>query len=176
MSRSFTLVLAAALSVSACGTSSTPEPAAAAPQAGEIPAFEYDPTWPKLPLPNNWITGNIAGVHVDEKDQIWVLQRGNTVPLDLGDDYAAMDPPAGDCCKPAPSVMVFDLAGNVVKAWGGQDMVKAEKPVKAQAGFHWKTKDGYDWPREHGIFVDHKGNVWLGCDEGVSDRVEAPEN
>src|SRR5688572_9728409 len=39
-----------------------------------IPAFEFDPAWPKQ-LPNNWILGNIAGVHADSKDQIWVLHR-----------------------------------------------------------------------------------------------------
>ena len=46
-----------------------------------------DPAWPKTPLPNNWIFGNMSGVHVDEKDHVWILQRGNTVQLDLGDDY-----------------------------------------------------------------------------------------
>jgi hypothetical protein len=43
----------------------------------------------------------------------------------------------------APPVMVFDAAGNFVKAWGG-------------AG------NGYEWPeREHGIHVDNRGNVWI---------------
>src|SRR5262245_12128552 len=46
-----------------------------------VPQFEFDPTWPKLPLPNNWIFGNMSGVHVDEKDHVWILQRGNTVQL-----------------------------------------------------------------------------------------------
>src|SRR5687767_2040047 len=121
--RALALIVGAGICAAGCSApaseSATAQPTAQGGEGRGIPYFEYDPTWPKLPLPNNWITGNIAGVHVDEKDQIWVLQRGNTVPLDLGDDYAAMDPPAGDCCKPAPSVMVFDLAGNVVKAWGG---------------------------------------------------------
>src|SRR4051794_7625459 len=71
-----------------------------------IPAFEPDPGWPKQ-LPNNWILGNIAGVHVDDKDQIWVLHRGNTVPLDLGDDYLVKG--AGECCQPAPAFIVFDM-------------------------------------------------------------------
>ena len=44
----------------------------------------------------------------------------------------------------APPVIVFDTAGNYIKAWGG-------------AG------QGYEWPeREHGIHIDYKGFVWLG--------------
>jgi hypothetical protein len=152
--------------------------AAAPGEAAEVPTFEFDPTWPKLPLPNNWITGNIAGVHVDDQDHIWVLQRGNSVPLDLADDYAASDPPASECCKPAPSVIEFDQAGNILKAWGGTDLKRPDPPVRNSAGggFHLMTRDGYDWPREHGLFVDYKGNVWLGCDEGVSDTVTSPAN
>jgi hypothetical protein len=51
-----------------------------------------------------------------------------------GDDFA----------KAAPPVMVFDQAGNYVKSWGGDGQ-------------------GYDWPqREHGIYIDSKGFVWLG--------------
>src|ERR1700687_2901986 len=43
-----------------------------------------------------------------------------------------------------PPVIVFDAAGNYIKAWGG-------------AG------NGYEWPeREHGIHIDYKGFVWLG--------------
>jgi hypothetical protein len=43
-----------------------------------------------------------------------------------------------------PPVLEFDPAGNLLQAWGG-------------AGA------GYEWPeREHGIFVDHKGLIWIG--------------
>jgi DNA-binding beta-propeller fold protein YncE len=43
-----------------------------------------------------------------------------------------------------PPVLEFDAAGNFVQAWGGPG-------------------SGYEWPeREHGIYIDHKGNVWLG--------------
>src|SRR5258705_6074223 len=38
----------------------------------DIPAFEYDPSWPK-PLPNNWITGNIGGMYIHSKDHISVV-------------------------------------------------------------------------------------------------------
>jgi hypothetical protein len=44
----------------------------------------------------------------------------------------------------APPILVFDQAGNFIKAWGG-------------AG------SGYEWiEREHGLHIDYKGFVWLG--------------
>jgi DNA-binding beta-propeller fold protein YncE len=51
----------------------------------------------------------------------------------------------GDDLKTAaPPVLQFDEAGNFVQGWGG-------------AG------TGFDWPqREHGIFIDYKGFVWIG--------------
>ena len=155
-------------------TSGGPPFASAAEQSAseEIPAFEVDPFWPKPPLPNNWILGNIAGVHVDAHDQIWVLQRPATIS-DLGDDYLTRG--LADCCQPAPSVVVFNQEGDVVKAWGGENLTFADT---GENGPRLRvTADGrYDWPREHGIFVDHEENVWIGCDEGVADRVTAPEN
>ena len=62
------------------------------------------------------IPGNMAGVHVDENDHIWILQRGNTVQLDLGDDYLELG--SAECCTPAPSVVEFDQEGNILQAWG----------------------------------------------------------
>ena len=45
---------------------------------------------------------------------------------------------------PAPPVLEFDPAGNLVGHWGGPG-------------------EGYEWPNSnHGITVDHKGNVWIG--------------
>ena len=130
------LLVGVTLIVSGCspGGQSEVAAAAAAEQAGadEIPAFVFDPTWPKTPLPNNWMFGNIAGVHVDGLDQIWVLQRGNTVEFDLGDDYLARG--WGDCCQPAPSVVVFDQDGNVVKAWGGDPTRATRRASGRQTG------------------------------------------
>ena len=167
------VVIVSTVLAAACSAQAPSQGPGAAPPArpvlsaapDEVPVFEFDPTWPKTPLPNNWIFGNIGGVHVDGKDQIWVLQRGNSVPLDLGDDFLARG--AGECCTPAPSVVVLNQAGEVVKAWGGPDPANPTSK---------KTADGYDWPREHGIFVDGKGFVWMGCDDGVNDKVMAPTN
>src|SRR5262249_23495236 len=100
--------------------------------------------------------------------------RGNTGVADLADDYSARG--AGECCQPAPSVVVFDQAGNVVKAWGGKNLhvvkVDYEKvgqpPAVTGIRSHevYQTQHAYDWPREHGCFVDYNGDVWTGSDMG----------
>lgn len=103
--------------------------------------FEVDPFWPK-PLPNNWILGQVAGVDVDAKDHVWIVHRPLTISVQ--EAGAAQDPPISECCVPAPSVIEFDQEGNLVQAWGGPDF-------------------GDKWPEtEHGIFIDHRGNVWIG--------------
>ena len=116
--------------------------AGATPAHAASPLFRVDPFWPK-PLPNNWILGQVGGLAVDDRDNIWVFQR----PRSLTDDEkgATLDPPRSKCCVPAPSVLVFNQAGDVVKSWGGPG-----------------ENLGYDWPlQEHGILVDNKGFVWL---------------
>ena len=111
----------------------------------QSPAFRVDPYWPK-PLPHNWILGQVGGMAVDAQDNIWVFQR----PRSLTDDEkgAALDPPRAKCCVPAPSVLVFNQSGDLVRSWGGPPSA-GENP-------------GYDWPlQEHGILVDNTGFVWL---------------
>jgi DNA-binding beta-propeller fold protein YncE len=105
------------------------------------PRFEVDPMWPK-PLPNHWLVGNVIGVSVDSNDHIWIVHRGQA--LERMETYAAQNPPASECCSPAPPVLEFDEAGNLIGHWGGPG-------------------EGYDWPEtNHGITVDYKGNVWIG--------------
>lgn len=114
----------------------------ATPAAGAAEArhFQVDPFWPN-PLPNNWILGQVSGLAIDAKDHVWIVQRPSTLTAD--EQGAALKPPLSKCCIPAPPVIEFDPAGNVVQAWGGPG-------------------DGYDWPSsEHGILVDPKGFVWL---------------
>jgi DNA-binding beta-propeller fold protein YncE len=106
------------------------------------PTFKVDPFWPK-PLPNNWIIGQVGGMFIDKDDNIWVFQRPRSVTPD--EKGATLNPPRSKCCVPAPSVLVFNRAGDVVKSWGGPG-----------------DNLGYDWPeQEHGILVDNKGFVWL---------------
>lgn len=124
------------------------------------PIFEVDPFWPK-PLPNHWVTGSTIGLSIDAQDNVWTIHRPGAVEANFKsadltaaqavDDEAEIyapgpirgDDPIGTCCKVAPPVLVYDQAGNVIKSWGGKG-------------------PGYDWPdSNHGITVDHKGNIWL---------------
>jgi hypothetical protein len=108
----------------------------------QAPKFEVDVMWPK-PLPNHWIIGNTIGVSVDSNDHIWIIHRAGS--LERMETYSAANPPAAECCTPAPAVLEFDEEGNLIGHWGGQD------------------GPGYEWPASnHGITVDYKGNVWIG--------------
>ena len=114
---------------------------APAPRAtSATPMLEIDPFWPK-PLPNNWILGQVAGVAVDRRGHVWIVQRPRSLSeRELG---AQQTPPFSTCCRAAPPVIVFDQAGNVVRSWGGPGA-------------------GYEWPEsEHGVYVDDNDAVWL---------------
>jgi hypothetical protein len=104
------------------------------PPANQAPLFEVDPQWPK-PLPNQWIVGAVVGVAVDSRDHVWITHRPKTLqPNETRSEWRA-----------APPVLEFDPAGNMVSSWGGPGA-------------------GYEWPAlEHGIYVDHEDNVWLGA-------------
>ena len=117
----------------------------------QAPRFEVDVMWPK-PLPNHWVMGNVIGVSVDAQDHIWIIHRQGS--LEAMENYAVANPPGpkrragvveAECCSPAPAMLEFDQAGNLLASWGGQD------------------GEGYVWPlSNHGITVDYKGNVWIG--------------
>src|SRR5215813_9722981 len=107
----------------------------------QAPRFEVDPMWPK-PLPNHWVIGAVIGVAVDAKDHVWIIHREGS--LEAKEKYATMNPPAAACCAPAPPVLEFNEAGDLIGSWGGPGQ-------------------GFDWPASnHGIDVDYKGNVWIG--------------
>src|SRR5215470_13103093 len=55
-------------------------------QTRQIPKFEVDPTWPKVP--SKWVLGLVSGVSVDSRDHIWVLHRPKTVLPDQKDKAA----------------------------------------------------------------------------------------
>ena len=94
-----------------------------------LPMFDVDRSWPKVPA--KWKLGDESSMAIDAQDNVWVLHR----PRTLKPEQASMA---------APPVIVFDGAGNYIKAWGGDGQ-------------------GYEWPqREHGIHIDSKGFVWIG--------------
>jgi DNA-binding beta-propeller fold protein YncE len=110
-----------------------------------LPIFEIDPNWPKMEghfgVNGNWIFGAIGGIAVDPTtDHIWAATRPWTLRAD--ETYALLNPDIADCCVPAPPILEFDSEGNFIQGWGG-----------------WNPNI---WVAEHGISVDHRGNVWLG--------------
>lgn len=137
--RTLVLIVAAALLAAACANPSARRIEGASGEDG--PRYAVDPYWPK-PLPNNWLVGQVAGIATDRQDRIWVLHRPRTLTED--ERGATLTPPRSRCCVPAPPVLVFDRAGNLLKWWGG-----------AGAGFQWPAN-------EHGIYVDAAGFVWVG--------------
>ncbi len=99
----------------------------------QMPLFQVDPAW--LKLPQNWVLGQGSAVAVDKHDHVWILHR----PRYVG---ALYEQPAGKTA--APPVLEFDATGKFVQAWGGPGI-------------------GYDWPdQEHGIYVDNEDSVWIG--------------
>ena len=90
--------------------------AAQAKGAVQAPRFEVDPLWPK-PLPNHWILGQTIGVSVDAQDHVWIIHRAGS--LEPGEVHATTNPPTAQCCAPAPPILEFDPAGNLVGHWGG---------------------------------------------------------
>ena len=105
------------------------------------PRLEVDPFWPK-PLPNHWVMGAVIGLGVDSKDNVWIVHRQGS--LEDKEKYATWNPKAAECCAPAPPVLAFSPDGTLIAHWGGNG-------------------NGFDWPSSnHGIDVDHKGNVWIG--------------
>jgi hypothetical protein len=124
---------------------------AAAQAASDVlaPRFEVDPTWPK-PLPSGYYLGQTIGVSVDAQDHVWIIHRSDSLdPLE-----AAADRKIGACCKRTPPVLEFDQQGNLLRRWGGDD------------------GPDYKWPTSnHGIWIDHKGNVWIGGNGGDDGEV-----
>ena len=126
-----------------------------APRGGEPqgaaggPKFVVDPFWPK-PLKENWIIGQVAGLHVDSRDHVWVYHRPGTL---LADEKVAKPGESARCCVAAPPVMEFDPEGNFVQGWGGPGQ-------------------GYDWPKnEHGIYADPQGNVWIAGNDNADNMI-----
>src|SRR5262245_60772585 len=105
-----------------------------------LPTFEVDRAWPKLPA--KWLLGDPSSFAIDARDNVWLLHRPRTLRK------------PGEADRAAPPVVVFDTAGNFIKAWGGAPSTRV--------GSLGAGGESYEWPeREHGIHVDPKGNVWI---------------
>ena len=82
----------------------------------------------------------------------WVLGEVSSIAVDSRDHiwvlHRPRSIPADRRGNAAPPVLEFDAAGKLLGSWGG-------------------PADGYDWPeREHGIYVDAKGFVWISGNGG----------
>jgi DNA-binding beta-propeller fold protein YncE len=138
----FGAALAALIVALGCGQAVMEKQAVAEGDMVQAPRFEVDALWPK-PLPNHWLLGMTIGVWVDDQDHVWIIHRG-AATLNPNERGAELNPPTGECCRAAPPVLEFDQEGNLLRHWGGPGQ-------------------GYEWPdSNHGIFVDYKGNVWIG--------------
>jgi len=78
--------------------------AQASPTTRQVPVFEVDTSWPKLP--NGWVLGQTPGVAVDSHDHIWMLHRPRTVP-------------EAQRALAAPPLLEFDADGTFLRGWGG---------------------------------------------------------
>jgi len=94
--------------------------------AGPTLTYEVDPSWPK-PLPGKWVFGQLPGVDV-HGDNIVVVNR-----QDITDEEA-------ETSERAPPIVIFDMAGNVVKTWGDIDTL----PIKPER-----------------CNIDHRRNIWI---------------
>ena len=136
--------LVVVLVVLGVGQSKLQESSVAASNDIMAPHFLVDPYWPR-PLPNMWAMGNTIGVEVDERDHVFVVHRNDASQF-AGNTEIGLQGGVSECCTPAPPIMEFDPAGNVVNAWGG--------PVEGAE---------YTWPASnHGIAIAGNGNIWIG--------------
>jgi len=92
------------------------------------PQFEVDPTWPK-PLPDTWINGQVGGVCVDSHDHIVIVDRRNITDEEMQTN------------RPADTLMMFDMEGNLINSWGDPALVPQAV---------------------HGCSFDTEDNVWIG--------------
>jgi hypothetical protein len=121
------LAVFSALTLTACETTTGGQS-----RQVQIPRFEADPAWPKLP--SQWVWGQVSSVSFDERDHAWVLQRPSTIRNDQKG-------------KAAPPVLEFDAAGNFVQGWGGPgagyDWPESEHGIYVDPkGFVWIGGNG----------------------------------
>jgi hypothetical protein len=137
-----------------------------------IPTFEYDATWPQLPLPNQWIFGEVGGIDVDDQGNVWVIQRPWTV---TGRELGAASG-ISSCCRAAPPVVEFSADGRVLRSWPELQEFYAPEGTSAGQGvsvgrggetLYEAVPGPYgEWGRrEHTVYVDPEGFVWTTNDE-----------
>jgi hypothetical protein len=100
-----TLVVAAGMSVVGLFAMSVVAQAQpAANSAHQVPVFEVDPDWPKLP--ENFRAPFVSGIVIDEDDNAWLITR-RLRSVEDGDKING------------PAIQIIDPEGNYVRGWGG---------------------------------------------------------
>ena len=126
---------------------------AAQQQPVQAPLFEVDMLWPK-PMPNHWLLGSAVGLAVDSRDHVFVVHLGPSsfnLRTEIG-GYSGSTA-ASECCAPAPQVLEYNPAGDLVGHWGGPG-------------------EGYAWPSSnHGLAIDAAGNIWIGGSGGRDSHI-----
>jgi DNA-binding beta-propeller fold protein YncE len=157
--------------------------AAQAKSAVQVPIFEVDPFWPKT-MPNNWVFGQTIGLGVDEKDQVWIIHRGNDFQNLDATEYAfpmaggagrggrgAAAPAAGTPAPPTPTTYVPG-PNRVSECCNPAPPVVAFGPDGSVVQSWGGPSLHPDWPvSNHGIVVDHKGFVWIGGNGGPDSHI-----
>lgn len=134
-----------------------------AQDAGRVlPVFEVDPHFPKMP--DDLVLGGVGGTAADSRGNVWVFHRPHTLEEGNAHDNGY---------KPAPPVVMFDAKGNYVRGWGGPSaagqyawtnrggLLSKYAPCASCSTERRTNGDGRPGSGEHGIFVDHRDNVWL---------------
>jgi hypothetical protein len=71
----------------------------------DAPKFELDPAWPKH-LPENWGTGQVSGVCLDNEDHVFIVDRNNITAKEA------------EVSRQAPPFIEFDTDGKIVNGFG----------------------------------------------------------
>ena len=139
------LTFVALIAALGLGQSVIDQTAVAQAQGGvEAPMFTVDPLWPQ-PLPNHWVIGTTIGIAIDPRDHVFIIHRPDSISAG---EAPAANGNARECCVPAPPILEFDPAGNLVGSWGGPGQ-------------------GYEWPESnHGLAFDQHSNLWIGGNGG----------
>jgi len=130
-----------------------------------LPTFMVDASWPRLP--GDITIGQAPGLAVDKDDNIWVLNRPNSLD---GTDIGLDSGQSAACCKAPPHVLQFDPEGNLLRSWGGPELAPGDSTIEGSGRDAVESGDE-QWPANvHGLYVDDDLNVWLGGN-GTGDHV-----
>jgi hypothetical protein len=157
-------------------------------KSAQVPIFEVDPFWPK-PM-NNWVFGQTIGLGIDEKDQVWIIHRGNDPGNLDATEFAHPPMPAAGAAGAAGGRGGAPAAGAAGRGGAPQagyyqpspnqvsECCDPAPPVVAfdQGGnvvHSWGGPSLHpDWPESnHGIIVDQKGIVWIGGNGGPDSHI-----